>query len=149
MQAEVTLAEVSVADTRRGSVRYVARDTDGNEYTTFREDIGERARQLEGSRVRVEYHEQQRGPYTNVYLDKIDAVQPPVPAAGEPAAGDAEPDEAAWQTAVAAAPWLVGEPRSAVPPERLYDKLKPFEERVAADIEESQRRRAGDQAGEG
>jgi hypothetical protein len=42
VQAVVTLAEVSAVDTRRGSVRYVARDTDGNEYTTFREDIGAR-----------------------------------------------------------------------------------------------------------
>jgi hypothetical protein len=28
-----------------------------------------------------------------------------------------------------------------VPPEKLYEKLKPFEERVAADIEEDQRDR--------
>jgi hypothetical protein len=44
---------------------------------------------------------------------------------------------------VAAAPWLVGEPEpgSAVPPEKLYEQLKPFEERVAEDIEEHRRER--------
>ena len=68
----VTLAEVRAIDTQRGSVRYVSRDTDGNEYTTFREDIGERAKQLQGRRVRLEYHQKQRGQYINVYLDKID-----------------------------------------------------------------------------
>jgi hypothetical protein len=119
-------------------VRYVSKDTDGNEYTTFREDIGERARQLQGRRVRVEYHEEQRGQYTNVYLDKIDAAEP---------GPDTDPQQAAWQTAVAAAPWLVGEPSAEVPPEQLYEKLKPFEERVAADIERDQRDRADDQDG--
>jgi hypothetical protein len=48
----------------------------------------------------------------------------------------ATPEEAAWRTAVDAAPWLVGEsdPHEAVPPDELYDKLKPFKERVADDI---------------
>lgn len=46
---------------------------------------------------------------------------------------------AAWRTAVEAAPWLLGgsEPREEVPPEKLYDKLKPFKERVAEDIKAS------------
>jgi hypothetical protein len=40
---------------------------------------------------------------------------------------------------VDAAPWLVGEsdPHAAVPPDELYDKLKPFKERVADDIRDS------------
>ena len=42
--------------------------------------------------------------------------------------------EAAWRTAVEAAPWLVGEPEKAVDPDELYEKLKPFEQRVADDI---------------
>lgn len=111
MHTVVTLAEVRTVETRRGSVRYVSMDTDGNEYTTFREDIGERARQLAGTRVRLEYHEEQRGQYTNVYLDKID---PAGPTAGSHT--DTDPQQAAWQTAVAAAPWLVGQPGSTVPP---------------------------------
>jgi hypothetical protein len=76
-------------------------------YTTFRESIGEQAKRLEGQRVRIEYHENRRGEYTNVYLHKV------VPA-----------------------PWLVGEsePHEEVPPEQLYEKLEPFKERVAEDI---------------
>lgn len=133
------LAEVRTFPTQRGSVRYVSRDMDGNEYTTFREDIGERARQLQGQRVRLEYHEERRGRYQNVYLDQIGpADPPPVPHAG----ADTDPQEAAWRTAVAAAPWLVGEPKQEVPPEQLYGKLKPFEERIAADIEDARRGRA-------
>lgn len=146
MRAVVTLAEVRAVDTRRGSVRYVSVDTDGNEYTTFREDIGERARQLQGRRVRLEYHQERRGQYTNVYLDKIEPVEPataPSPGPGP----DTDPEQAAWQTAVTAAPWLVGEPRAAVPPEKLYEKLKPFEERVAADIERDQRARTDGEDG--
>jgi hypothetical protein len=132
MEAVVTIAEVEPVKTRSGTVRYAVRDADGNEYTTFRESIGERAQQFQGQRVRIEYHEQQRGQYTNVYLDKVE------PAPQEPGAGgdDSDPEEAAWRTAVDAAPWLVGEsdPQEAVPPDELYDKLKPFKERVSEDI---------------
>ena len=132
MDAVVIIAEVRTFDTRGGNVRYVVRDGDGNEYTTFREAIGSRAQQLEGSRARIEYHEEQRGQYQNVYLDKVE------PAPAEPESGDTDASEAAWRTAVDAAPWLVGEsePHEEVPPDELYDKLKPFKERVARDIEE-------------
>ena len=132
MDAVVTIADVDAVKTRTGTIRYVVKDSDGNEYTTFRESIGERAQQLEGKRVRIEYHEQQRGQYTNVYLDKVE------PAPDDPGA-DSDPEEAAWRTAVDAAPWLVGEsdPQEAVEPEELYDKLKPFKERVAEDIRDS------------
>ena len=134
MEAVVTIADVRTFETRGGNVRYVVRDTDGKEYTTFREEIGNRAKQLEGSRERIAYHEEQRGEYTNVYLDKVE----PAPSEGGSSAGaDTDPKEAAWQTAVEAAPWLVGEsePHEEVPPDKLYDKLKPFQERVAEDIE--------------
>jgi len=128
----VDIAEVEPVKTRSGTIRYVVRDRDGNEYTTFRESIGERAQQLEGKRARIEFHEQQRGEYTNVYLDKVE----PAPAE---AGDDSDPEEAAWRTAVDAAPWLVGEsdPHEAVPPDELYDKLKPFKERVAEDIRDN------------
>ena len=46
MQTTSTLESVRTAQTRGGNTRYVIRDSDGNEYTTFREKIGERARQL-------------------------------------------------------------------------------------------------------
>lgn len=145
MESEVTLAEVRTFSTGRGNTRYVGRDTDGNEYTTFREEIGERARQLQDRRVRIKYHEEERGRYRNVYLDGIEPTELGEPAgtAAEPAgtAPDTEPEEAAWRTAVEAAPWLIGEPGEAVPPEKLYGKLKPFQQRVADDIDQSRQDR--------
>jgi hypothetical protein len=137
VESVVTIADVRTFETSRGNTRYVVTDTDGNEYTTFREAIGERAQQLDGQRVRIEFHENQRGQYTNVYLDKVE------PVADEPDTGDrdTDADEAAWRTAVEAAPWLVGEsePQDEVPPDELYEKLKPFKEQVAEDIKESER----------
>jgi hypothetical protein len=135
MDAVVTITGVDAVKTRSGTIRYVVKDADGNEYTTFRESIGERAQQLDGKRVRIEYHEQQRGQYTNVYLDKVEPA-PPEAGGGDT---DSDPEEAAWRTAVDAAPWLVGEsdPEEAVPPDELYDKLKPFKEKVAEDIRDN------------
>ena len=135
MESVVTLDDVRTFDTRSGNVRYVVRDTDGNEYTTFREAIGRRAQELEHQPARIEYHEEQRGDYRNVYLDK---VEPAAPDAGRPAGADTDPEQAAWRTAVDAAPWLVGEsePHEEVDPDRLYEKLKPFKDRVAKDIKE-------------
>jgi hypothetical protein len=133
MDAVVIVDEVRTFDTRGGNVRYVMRDSDGNEYTTFRESIGNRAQELQGSRVRIEYHEAQRGQYQNVYLDKVE----PAPDADDE---DSDAEEAAWRTAVDAAPWLVGEsePQEAMPPEEVYDKLKPFKDRVAEDIKDGE-----------
>ncbi len=138
VETEVTLAEVRTFSTGRGNTRYVGRDTDGNEYTTFREEIGERARRLQDRKVRIEYHEEQRGRYRNVYLD---AIEPAETEGAVTAEADTDPDEAAWRTAVEAAPWLIGEPREAVPPEKLYGKLKPFQQRVADDIEQGKQDR--------
>ena len=137
MEKVVEIADVRTFDTRNGNVRYVVRDTDDDEYTTFREAIGDRAKQFAGRRVRIKYHENQRGQYTNVYLDEVEPVAESE-TQGEPGR-DTDVEEAAWRTAVDAAPWLVGEsqPHEAIPPDELYEKLKPFEERVAADIERS------------
>ncbi len=136
METVTQLVEVSTAETRGGNTRFVARDAEGREYTTFREEIGAQARQLQGRQVRISYHEVQRGQYTNVYLDEI-VPSGPEPGSGQ--SGDTDPEEAAWRTAVEAAPWLVGAPDGQVDPEELYEKLKPFEERVAEDIEASRR----------
>jgi hypothetical protein len=149
MEVVSVLEDVRSFETRRGNSRYVARDSDGNEYTTFREAIGERAKELKGQRVRITYHEEERGQYTNVYLDQLEPV--PEPAVGSDpggsgpggsgqgggAGGATDAEEAAWRTAVEAAPWLVGKPAKEVPPDELYEKLKPFEDRVAADIQAS------------
>jgi hypothetical protein len=136
VEAEVKIDEVRAFETSGGNIRYVVRDADGKEYTTFREGIGEAAKRAEGRHARIEYHESQRGQYTNVYLDKVE----PLPAAAEPD-GDTDPDEAAWRTAVDAAPWLVGEsePQEEVPPEELYEKLRPFKDKVAEDIKDGDR----------
>jgi hypothetical protein len=137
MDAVVTIESVRTVQTRGGNARYVVRDSEGNEYTTFRERIGDDAAQLEGRRVRIEYHEVQRGQYTNVYLDKVE------PVAAEGGGGrraDTDAEEAAWRTAVEAAPWLVGEsdPHAKTSPEELYETLKPFKDKVADDIKEGE-----------
>lgn len=135
MKAEVKVDEVRTFETSGGNTRFVVHDEEGREYTTFREAIGEAARRAEGRRARIEYHESQRGRYTNVYLDKVEAL----PDEGD-AAEDTDPDEAAWRTAVEAAPWLVGEsePHEEVPPDELYEKLRPFKDKVAEDIKDGQ-----------
>jgi hypothetical protein len=129
VEAEVTVARVEVSETRNKNRRFVLRDGDGKEYTTFRPQIGEEAAKYEGRRARIKYHEEERNGFTNVYLDGIEPAQ-----GGQEEDHDAE--EAAWQTAVEAAPWLIGkrEPEKEVDPDELFDKLKPFQERVASDI---------------
>jgi hypothetical protein len=131
MEREIHVAEVRAVESKGGNTRFVVRSSDGDEYTTFREQIGKAARDAEGRRARIEYHEQQRGQYTNVYLDRIE----PLPG-GEDGDEDTDPEEAGWRTAVDAAPWLVGnaEPTDEVPPDELFEKLKPFKDRVADDI---------------
>jgi hypothetical protein len=132
MEREVTVADVDVRETRNGNKRFVLRDEDGNEYTTFRPQIGEEAAKYYGGRARITFHEQERNGFTNVYLDGIE----PLPDAGAGRDDDQDAEEAAWQTAVEAAPWLVGkrEAEQGVDPDELFDKLKPFQERVASDI---------------
>jgi hypothetical protein len=132
MEAQVTVERVEVRETRSGNRRFVLRDADGKEYTTFRPQIGNEAAKYEGRRARVSFHEEERNGFTNVYLDAIAPANEQVATA--PEQHDAE--VAAWQTAVEAAPWLSGEsePEHAVDPDELFDRLKPFQERVAADI---------------
>jgi hypothetical protein len=139
MEADVDVRTVEEKETRSGNTRYVVRDADGKEYTTFRPAIGREALKFEGRRAHVTWHEEERNGFQNVYLDAI------APAAEEPAGGDGgggaggaehDPDEVAWNTAVEAAPWLVGsrEPKDAVEPEELYERLEPFKRLVAEDI---------------
>jgi hypothetical protein len=129
MEETVTVRDVKALKTRSGTVRFVLVDDAGKEYTTFRPEIGEQARQALGRRARIEFHEQQRGEWTNVYLDAVESLDEPEP--GHDA------DEVAWKTAVDAAPWLLGEspPKEGVDPEELFEKLQPFKELVVEDIE--------------
>ena len=132
METEVRVERVDVKETRSGNRRFVLRAADGAEYTTFRPQIGKQAAEYEGKRARITFHEEERNGFTNVYLDAI------APADDDAAEDSDERDaeEAAWQTAVEAAPWLIGEsePEGAVDPDELFDRLKPFQERVADDI---------------
>jgi hypothetical protein len=132
MERTSRIESVRSFETRGGSRRFVVRDSEGNEYTTFREPIGRQAEALDGRRARIEYHEEERGQYRNVYVDKLEPVEDEAAAAP-----DTDVQEAAWRTAVEAAPWLVGKPGQEVAPDELYETLKPFEERVARDIEET------------
>jgi len=129
--AVVTPAEVKAFKTQSGNTRFVLRDEAGREHTTFREQIARDAVAAEGRKARITFHEQQRGNFTNVYLDGVELLEQP---AEEEGASEAV-EEVAWKTAVDAAPWLLGgEPEEAVPPEELFERLQPFKERVADDI---------------
>jgi hypothetical protein len=132
MDAEVQVRDVKRSETRSGNTRWVLTDDAGREYTTFRPQIGEEAERYTGRRARIAFHEEERKGFQNVYLDRIEPVS-------EPASGDAgDADEVAWNTAVEAAPWLLGstEPGEEIPPDELYEKLEPFKRRVADDIRE-------------
>lgn len=132
MDAEVRVRDVKRVESRSGNTRWVLSDDVGNEYTTFRPQIGERAERQVGRRARISYHEEERRGFRNVYLDGVEPVDE-----GDDGPG-AEADEVAWTTAVDAAPWLLGttEPDKEIPPDELYEKLEPFKRRVAEDIRE-------------
>ena len=132
-EREVQVDEVKAFKTQSGNTRFVLRADDGAEYTTFKEQIAKQAIAAEGRRARITFHEQERNGFTNVYLDKVEALD-------EPEEGDGGADhaeEVAWKTAVDAAPWLLGEAsEGAIDPDEAFEKLQPFKERVAEDIRE-------------
>jgi hypothetical protein len=134
MEADVLVQSVEEVETRSGKIRYVVRDAEGKEYTTFRPAIGREAGKFEGRRAHIAFHEEERNGFQNVYLDAISgAAEPSGSGAGS---GSTDPDEVAWNTAVEAAPWMLGsrEPQEEIPPEELYEKLEPFKRLVAEDI---------------
>jgi hypothetical protein len=132
VEADVRITKVDEFETRSGTTRFVIHDDQGREYTTFRPTIGREAKGFEGKPAHIEYHEQERNGFQNVYLDAVSAA----PDAGAGKATDTDPEEAAWRTAVEAAPWVLGtrEPDREIPPEELYEKLEPFKRLVAEDI---------------
>jgi hypothetical protein len=137
VDADVLVQSVEEVETRSGKIRYVVRDDQGREFTTFRPGIGKEAAKFEGRRAHIEFHEEERNGFRNVYLDAIS----PAPAADDaaaPAGASTDPDEVAWNTAVEAAPWVLGsrEPEREIPPEELFEKLEPFKRLVADDIRE-------------
>jgi hypothetical protein len=126
-EAEVRVSEVKAFKTRSGNTRFVLVDDAGKEYSTFKEAIAAKLPGLEGRRARITFHEQERDGFTNVYLDGVEPL--------EQEAADADVDEAAWRTAMEAAPYLLSPEASNVPPRELFEKLQPFKELVAEDIE--------------
>jgi hypothetical protein len=139
MELDTVIRSVEEIQTRSGKVRYVVRDDEGREYTTFRPGIGREAGKFEGRRAHITFHEEERNGFHNVYLDAISAA-PETESPPETASTD--PDEVAWNTAVEAAPWMLGtsEPEEEIAPEELYEKLEPFKRLVAQDIREGTRR---------
>ena len=130
-EKEVVVAQVQAFKTQSGNTRFVLRDDDGDEYTTFKEAIAKQAVAAEGRRAPISFHEQQRNGFTNVYLDRVELLEEP--AEPEPAGADVE--EVAWKTAVDAAPWLLGDaPEGGIDADEAFEKLQPFKERVAEDI---------------
>ena len=128
-EKEVAVREVQAFQTQSGNTRFVLRDEDGNEYTTFKEAIAKQAVAAEGHRARIEFHEQQRNGFTNVYLDRVEVLEEGHEADGQ------DVEEVAWKTAVDAAPWLLGDaPEGGIDPDEAFEKLQPFKERVAEDI---------------
>ena len=73
-EAEVQVTEVKAFKTQSGNTRFVLVDDEGREYTTFREEIARAAVAAEGHRARITFHEEQRGRFTNVYLDSVEVV---------------------------------------------------------------------------
>jgi hypothetical protein len=131
-EKEVQVDEVKAFTTQSGNTRFVLRADDGSEYTTFKEPIAKQAIAAEGRRARIEFHEQERNGFTNVYLDKVELLE--AESESEDDAGE-RVEEVAWRTAVDAAPWLLGEaPSGGVDPDEAFEKLQPFKERVAEDI---------------
>jgi hypothetical protein len=130
-EAEVRVSEVNAFKTRSGNTRFVLVDDQGKEYSTFKEQIAAKLPGLEGKRARITYHEQQREGFTNVYLDAVEPLEE------EHTETDADVDEAAWRTAMEAAPYLLSPEARNVPPRELFEKLQPFKELVAEDIEQS------------
>jgi hypothetical protein len=130
VETQTRIESVQRSETRNGNTRWVVRDAEGREYTTFRPQIGEQAERQQGKPATLEFHEQERNGFQNVYLDAVRA------APEREGGGDSDPDEVAWNTAVEAAPWLLGssEPKEELAPDELYEKLEPFKRRVAEDI---------------
>jgi hypothetical protein len=130
-EAEVKVSEVKALKTRSGNTRFVLVDDAGNEYSTFKEAVASSLPGLEGRRVRITFYEQERQGFTNVYLDSAEPLDE------EERSGVEAADEVAWKTAIEAAPFLLSGDavEREVPAEEVFERLQPFKELVAEDIE--------------
>ncbi|HET7554344.1 MAG TPA: hypothetical protein VFJ75_01685 [Gaiellaceae bacterium] len=127
----VNVERVEARKTQSGNTRFVLVDERGRQFTTFKEPIARQALAAEGRRAKITWHEQQRGQFTNVYLDAVEAL------ADEADAGAEErTNEIAWRTAIEAAPYILGGDavEREVPPVEFFEKVKPLKDLVADDI---------------
>jgi hypothetical protein len=132
----VNVERVEARKTQSGNTRFVLVDEASREFTTFKEPIARQALAAEGRRARITWHEQQRGQFTNVYLDAVELLP------GEEAGDEDEQrtNEIAWRTAIEAAPYILGGDavEREVPPEELFEKVKPLKDLVADDIRDDE-----------
>jgi hypothetical protein len=132
-EATVIVKRIEAHKTRSGNTRFVLIDDSGREYTTFKEPVARQAIAAEGKRAQIQFHETQKGAFTNVYLDAVE----PLPGETAEVEGDEErTNEVAWRTAIEAAPYVLGGDavEREVPPEEFFEKLKPLKDLVADDI---------------
>jgi len=131
-EAEVQVARVDARKTQSGNTRFVLVDDAGREYTTFKEPIARQAVAAEGRRARISFHEQQRGTFTNVYLDAVEVL----PDEAESTEDEERANEVAWRTAIDAAPYILGGDavEREVPAKEFFEKMKPLKDLVADDI---------------
>jgi hypothetical protein len=127
----VNVERVEAHKTQSGNTRFVLVDDSGREFTTFKEPIARQAAAAEGRRAKITYHEQQRGQFTNVYLDAVELLP-----GDEPDEAEEHANEVAWRTAIEAAPYILSGDavEREVPPEEFFEKLKPLKDLVAEDI---------------
>jgi hypothetical protein len=127
----VNVERVEAHKTQSGNTRFVLVDDSGREFTTFKEPIARQAVAAEGRRAKISYHEQQRGQFTNVYLDAVELLP-----GDEPDEAEEHANEVAWRTAIEAAPFILSGDavEREVPPEEFFEKLKPLKDLVAEDI---------------
>lgn len=131
-EAIVNVERVEAHKTQSGNTRFVLIDDRGQEYSTFKEPIARQAVAAEGERARIQFHETQKGNFTNVYLDAVELLQ----GDDADAADEDRTNEVAWRTAMEAAPYVLGGDavEREVPPEELFEKVKPLKDLVADDI---------------
>ena len=131
-EATVLVSRVEAHKTRSGNTRFVLIDDERREYSTFKEPIARQAVAAEGKRARIQFHETRKDGFTNVYLDGVE----PLEDEAEVDADEERANEAAWRTAVEAAPYVLSGDavEREVPPDELFEKLKPLKDRIAEDI---------------
>jgi hypothetical protein len=131
-EATVSVERVEAHKTQSGNTRFVLIDDSGREYTTFKEPIARQAIAAEGRRARIQFHETQKGNFTNVYLDSVETL----PEEHADADDEERTNEVAWRTAIEAAPYILGgeTAKREVSPEEFFDKVKPLKDLVADDI---------------